>query len=77
MILLQVGYIEPDIRDITFEGIFESLNDDQYFCCLKSIKSTRGHQCWLKDPVYSLFKADRADYIAIILRRILKFLQME
>ena len=60
-----------------FGGIFKSLNDDQYFYCLKTIKGSRGHQHWLEGPVYSFFKADRADYIAIILRRIIMLLQLE
>jgi len=77
VILLQVGSVEPDTRGVTFGGIFEGLNDDQYFCCLKPIRGSRGHQRWLEGPVHSLSKADRADYIAIVLRRILKFLQME
>ena len=77
VILLQVGCVEPNTRDVTFEGIFEGLNDDQYFCCLKPIKGSRGHERWLEGPVHSLSNVDRADYIAIVLQRILKFLQME
>jgi hypothetical protein len=77
VILLQVGCVEHDIRDVTFGGIFEGLNNDQYSCYLRPIKGSRGHQRWLKDPVISLSKVDRADCIAIIFRRILKFLQLE
>ena len=77
VILLQAGCVEPDTRDVTFGGIFEGLNDDQYFCCLKPAKGSCGHQRWLQGPVNSLTKADRADYVALILRRILKFLQLE
>jgi hypothetical protein len=77
VILLQMGCVEPDTRDVTFEGIFEVLNNDQYSCCLRPIKGSRGHQRWLEGPVISLSKVDRADYIAIILQRILKFLQLE
>ena len=44
VILLQVRCVEPDTRDVTFGGFFEGLNNDQYFCCLKPIKGSRGHQ---------------------------------
>jgi hypothetical protein len=74
VILLQVGCVEPDTRDVTFGGIFEGLNNNQYSCCFRPIKGSPGHQRWLEGPVISLSKADRADYIVIILRRILKFL---
>ena len=77
VILLQVGCVEPGSREVTFEGSFEGLNDDQFYCCLKPIKGNRGHQRWLEGPVNSLAKADRADYVAATVRRILKFLQME
>ena len=77
MILLQVGCVEPGSREVTFEGYFEGLNDGQYSCCFKPVKGSRGHQRWLKGPVNPLAKADRADYVAIIVRCILKLLQME
>jgi len=77
VILLQVGCVEPDTRDVMFGGIFEGLNDEQYSYCLRPIKGSRGHQRWLEGPVNTLSKADRADYVAVILRRILKFLQLE
>jgi hypothetical protein len=77
VILLQIECIELGTRDVTFRGIFEGLNNDQYSCCLRPIKGSRGHQRWLEGPVILLSKADHADYIAIILRRILKFLQLE
>ena len=48
VILLQVGSVEPDTRGVTFGGIFQGLNDDQYFCCLKPIRGSRGHQRGLK-----------------------------
>jgi hypothetical protein len=77
LILLRVGRVEPDTRNVTFGGILEGLNDDQCSCCLRSIKRSRGYQRWLESPVNSLSKADRAHYIAVILRRILRFLQLE
>jgi len=77
VILLQIGCVEPGSREVTFEGYFEGLNDDQYSCCLKPVKGSRGHQRWLEGPVNPLAKVDRADYVAITVRRILKFLQME
>jgi hypothetical protein len=77
MILLQVGCVESDTRDMTFGGIFEGLNNDQYSCCFRPIKGSRSHQRWLEGPLVSIYKVDRVDYIAIILRRILKFLQLE
>jgi hypothetical protein len=77
VILLQVGCVEPDTREVTFEGCFEGLNDDQYYCIVKPIEGSRGHQRWLEEPVNLLTKADRAEYVAAIVKRILKFLQME
>jgi hypothetical protein len=77
MILLQVGCVEPGTRDVTFGRIFEGLKNDQYSYCLRPMKGSRGHQRWLEGRVISLSKADRADYIAVILRWILKFLQLE
>jgi hypothetical protein len=77
VILLQVGCVEPGTREVTFEGSFEGSNEDQYFCCIKPIKGGHGHQRWLEGPVNPLTKADRAEYIASTIRRILKFLQME
>lgn len=77
VILLQVGCVESGSQEVTFEGSFEGLNDDQYYGCLKPIKGVQGHQRWLEGPVNPLAKADRADYVANTVRRILKFLQME
>ena len=77
VILLQVGCVEPGSKDVTFGGIFEGLNEDQLFGCLKPIKGSRGHQRWLEGPVNPLAKADRAYYVAVLFRHILKFLQME
>jgi hypothetical protein len=75
--MLHVGCVEPNTQDVTFGGIFEGLNDDQYFCCLRPIKRSRDHQYWLEGPVNSLSKVDRANYVVVILQRILKFLQLE
>lgn len=77
VILLQVGRVEPGTREICFEGCFEGLNTDQYYCMVRPIPNSRGHQRWLEGPVNPLAKADRADYVANTVRRILKFLQME
>ena len=77
MILLQVKCVEPNTRNVTFGGIFEGFNDDQYSCCLRFIKGSRGHQGWLEGPVNPLTKVDRPDYLTLILRRILKFLHIE
>ena len=46
-------------------------------CCLRLVKGNRGHQRRLEGPVNILTKADRACYVALILQRILKFLQLE
>ena len=43
VILLQVGYVEPDTRDETFGGVFEDSNDNEYSCCLRTVKGGRGH----------------------------------
>ena len=77
VILLQVGRVEPGTREVTFEGCFEGLNEEQYYCMVKPIEGSRGHQRWLEGPVNPLTKADRADYVAATVKRILKFLQME
>ena len=50
---------------------------DSNSCCLKHVKGSRGHQRWLEGPVNTLTKVDRADYVALIIQRILKFLQLE
>ena len=54
VILLQVGCVEPDTRNVMFGGIFEGLNDDQYSCCLRSVKGSRAHQRWLEGLVNPL-----------------------
>jgi hypothetical protein len=77
VILLQVGCVEPGSRDVTFEGCFEGLNDEQYYCTAKPIQGSRGHQRWLEGPVNPLTKEDRAEYVAATVKRILKFLKME
>ena len=77
MILLQVGCVEPGNREVTLEGCFEGLNDEQYYCMVRPIEGSRGHQRWLEGPVNPLTKADRIDYVAATFKRILKFLQME
>ena len=77
VILLQVGCVEPGTQDVTFEGSYEGLNDDQYYCQIRPVKGSAGHQRWLKGPVNPLTKAERADYVANTVKRILKFLQME
>ena len=64
VILLHVGCVEPGSREVTFEGTFEGLNEDQYYCCLRPIKRNSGHQRWLEGPVNPLTKADRVDYVA-------------
>ena len=78
MILLQVGRVEPGIKEVMFEASYEGLNDEQYnYCMSKPIKGSPGHQRWLKGPVNPLARAERADYIASTIKRILNFLQME
>ena len=77
MILLQVGCIEFDIREVTFEGCFEGLNDDQYSCLLGPIKGSRGHQRWLGRPINTLTKVDCAKYVVATVKHILRFLKME
>lgn len=77
VILLQVGSMEPGSKELTFEGSFEGLNDDQYSYCLKPVKGSNGHQRWLEGPVNLLAKEDRAEYVALTVQRILKFLQVE
>lgn len=62
---------------MTFEGCFEGLNSDQYFCMVKPVRGSCGYQRWLEGPVNPLIKANRANYVAATVKRILKFLQME
>ena len=69
VILLQVGRVEDGSREVTFEGTFEGLNDNQFFGCLKPIKGSRGHQRWLEGPVNPLVIVDRVDYIAATICR--------
>ena len=50
-----------------FGEIFKGLNDNQYSCCLRPAKTSRGHQCSLEGLVNPLTKGDRAYYVALIL----------
>lgn len=77
VILLQTGCVEPGTREVTFEGIFEGLNEDQFYRVNRPVEGSVGHQRWLEGPVNPLTKAQRADYIASTIKRILTFLQME
>lgn len=77
VILLQTGCVEPGTREVTFEGSFEGLNEEQYSCVARPVEGSIGHQRWLRGPVNPLAKAERADYIANTVGRILKFLEME
>lgn len=77
VILLQVGCVEPGTHDVMFEASYEGLNEDQYYCMRRPDIEGIGHQRWLKGPVNPLTKAERADYVANTIKRILKFLQMD
>jgi len=44
VILLQIGCIELGNREMAFEGCFEGLNNDQYFCMVEPIKGSCDHQ---------------------------------
>ena len=77
VILLQVGCVEPGTQEVTFEGSYEGLNEDQYFCMVRPIQGNTGHGRWLEGPVKPLTKADRANYVARTIERILTFLKME
>ena len=43
VILLQVGCVEPGTQEVTFEGSFESLNEEQYTYCVRPIRGNTGH----------------------------------
>jgi len=75
----QIGFanVDPGTQEVTFEGSFEGLNDDQYYCIVRPIKGSCGHQRWLEGPVNPLTKADRAEYVIATVKQILKFLKME
>ena len=77
VILLQVGCVEQGTQEVTFEGSFEGLNEDQYHHVRRPIEGSVGHQRWLEGPVNPLARAQRADYIANTIRSILRFLHME
>lgn len=77
IILLQIGCVEPKTQEVIFEGSFESFNDEQYTYCMRPIKGHQGHQSWLKRLIMPFAKADRTDFVATIIKRILKFLQMD
>ncbi len=77
MILLQVGCVEPESREVTFERCFEGLNVDQYYFMVRLVKESHGHQRWLEGSVNPLTKADHTEYVATTIKRILKFLKIE
>ena len=78
MILLQVGFVEPDSRDVTFEACFDGLNSDQYKHCLpEPIKGSCGKRSWLEGPINPLTKANRVEYVATTLKCFLNFSQIE
>ena len=74
VILLQVGCVEPGSREVTFEGTFEGLNDEQYLYMVRPIRGSPGHSRWLKGPMNPLARANHAEYMAATIRQILKFL---
>lgn len=76
VILLQHGSLEVGGRDVFFEGCFEGSNKEQYFCMVRPIKDSPGHQRWLKGPVRPLPRIERTAYVARIVQRILEFLEM-
>ena len=45
VILLQVGKVEPNGREVTFEGYFEGLNDGQFYCLGKPINQNCLSRC--------------------------------
>ncbi|CAA9576014.1 hypothetical protein AVDCRST_MAG81-2249 [uncultured Synechococcales cyanobacterium] len=49
VILLQVGCVEPGTQEVTFEGSYEGLNEDQYFCMVRPIQGNTGHGRWVKN----------------------------
>ena len=70
--------MKPINREVSFEACFEGLNIDHYkYCLSKSIKRSHGYGYWLEDPVNTLTKANRAEYVATTVKRILSFLQIE
>jgi len=77
VILLQVGCVKPGSWEVTFEGYFEGLNNNQYYCIARSFEGSRGHQHWFQGLVNPLTKGDRADYVVTTFKRILKFLKTE
>lgn len=76
VILLQVGSVEPGGREVTFQGYFEGLNNDQLMYCLVPIQGGRGHTRFLEGPVEPLMQYERDAYIGHTIRRIIRFLRM-
>ena len=77
MILLQVGKVELNNKEVVFEHSFEGLDEEQYYLMLNPVKGSRRHHRWLEGSVNLLTRANLADYIANTIKRIIKFLQME
>ena len=77
MILLQTVFVELGTREVTFERSFEGRNEDQYFGIARPVERSVDHRRWLSGSINPLTKAQRADYIANTIKRILEFLQME
>jgi len=73
VILLQVGSLEPDGSEVTFQGCFEGPNIEQYFGFCP-MEGSRGHNKWLDGPVQLLTRNQRAAYVVDTVRRVLDFL---
>ena len=76
LILLQRGSVEPGGREVFFEGCYEGLKKDHFYCMVRPMVGSRGHQQWLQGPVNHLPRMHRTTYVTQTLKKILEFLEM-
>jgi hypothetical protein len=73
IIILEAEIMLIKGHQVVFEGCFQNTNESQMVNCLSD---EVGHFFWLQGPLNHLGDERRANYIAAILRKILKFLHI-
>ena len=73
VIVLESEPILSGSYQMIFEGCFENNVEEQMVSC---ISGDGGHRLWFQGPFNLLTREQRANYVAAILLRILKFLSV-